>query len=162
MIGDRLSHPYIGRMTLSVAARRIAYRAAHRVLRLYWLLARPRLTGVKAVLVDGGEVLLVRHTYGSRLWDLPGGGVRRGEPPITAIRREITEELGVELADPEPIGVLRLVRYHRAESVHLFRARVSHPPLTLALAELERADWFPRDRLPAGRERLVDEILAHV
>lgn len=161
MIGDRLGHPYIGVMTLSVAARRLAYRAAHRALRLYWLLARPRLTGVKAVLLDGGDVLLVRHTYGSRRWDLPGGGVRRGEPPAAAIRREIREELGVTLEDPEPIGVLRMVRYHRNESIHLFRAQISRAPLTLALAELARAEWFGRGRLPADRERLVDEILAH-
>lgn len=44
-----------------------------------------------------GKILLVRHTYGSaknRIL-LPGGYVKQGELPTTAIEREIFEETGV-------------------------------------------------------------------
>ena len=41
-------------------------------------------------------MLLVRHTYGPRAWDLPGGAIKRGEPPIDAARREMDEELGLD------------------------------------------------------------------
>jgi hypothetical protein len=56
--------------------------------------------------------------------------------------------------------VLRITRYHHREAVHCFRAQVSAPRLTLASAELERAEWFPLDGLPAERQPLLDAILA--
>ncbi|MBV9416653.1 MAG: NUDIX domain-containing protein, partial [Solirubrobacterales bacterium] len=53
------------------------------------------------------EVLLVRHTYGRRSWDLPGGTVRRRELPVDAARREMQEELGCRIEDWVDFGVLQ-------------------------------------------------------
>ncbi|UYQ60744.1 NUDIX hydrolase [Streptomyces peucetius] len=44
------------------------------------------------------SVLLVDPTYKPG-WEFPGGVVERGEPPARAGMREVTEELGIELAD---------------------------------------------------------------
>ena len=85
---------YAGRMALSLKARRVAINFAYVGLRVYWFLLRPKVVGVKCVVVHGDRVLLVRHTYGRRSWDLPGGTVRRREVPIDAARREMHEELG--------------------------------------------------------------------
>jgi ADP-ribose pyrophosphatase YjhB (NUDIX family) len=55
-----------------------------------------RLRAVKAVIRSAdGQVLLVRHSYGSGRWMFPGGLVRRGEPYERAVAREMAEELGV-------------------------------------------------------------------
>ena len=66
----------------------------------------PKLRGVKCVVRDPeGRVLWVRHTYGDRAaWELPGGAVRRGEPPADGARREFAEELGVDLEVWTPLG----------------------------------------------------------
>jgi 8-oxo-dGTP pyrophosphatase MutT (NUDIX family) len=66
----------------------------------------PVALGVHALIVDGdGRVLLARHSY-MKGWSLPGGGVGRGEPPLTALLRELREELGsVRSAEPELIGI---------------------------------------------------------
>jgi mutator protein MutT len=55
---------------------------------------------VAAALVRGGRVLLC-HRRADRawfpdVWDLPGGHVDPGEPPLDALRRELREELGIE------------------------------------------------------------------
>ena len=55
----------------------------------------PSILGVSGAVFDGeGRVLLVRHSYAPG-WHLPSGGVRRGEHPDTAVRRELTEEVGL-------------------------------------------------------------------
>ena len=77
---------------MSVTARRVGYRVAYRLLQLVWLFARPAKSGVKCVLTDGDRVLLVRHTYGSRGWALPGGGLKRGEQPVAGARREMLRQ----------------------------------------------------------------------
>ena len=66
----------------------------------------PVVLGVHALIVDAeGKVLLARHSY-MKGWSLPGGGVGRGEPPLTALRRELREEIGsVTSAEPEFVGM---------------------------------------------------------
>jgi 8-oxo-dGTP diphosphatase len=62
----------------------------------------PALLLVAAVaLVDpDGRVLLAQRPEGkpmAGLWEFPGGKVKAGETPETALVRELTEELGIEV-----------------------------------------------------------------
>ncbi|OEV03754.1 NUDIX hydrolase [Streptomyces nanshensis] len=51
-----------------------------------------------ALLTDAlGRVLLVRPAYRDDTWLLPGGGVEAGESPMEGCRRELKEELGLDL-----------------------------------------------------------------
>src|ERR1700761_7256031 len=61
---------------------------------LFLTAVRKRLTvGVRAVLLDGRKVLLVKHTY-TPGWQFPGGGVEPGETAEFAAAREALEETG--------------------------------------------------------------------
>jgi putative (di)nucleoside polyphosphate hydrolase len=51
-----------------------------------------------------GEVLLAGRV-GSKGWQFPQGGVLRGEEPEEAMYRELREEIGLEPADVELLGV---------------------------------------------------------
>jgi 8-oxo-dGTP diphosphatase len=63
--------------------------------------AEPRIR-VSAILRWRGSMLLCRHEKGDRqYWLLPGGGVNSGESLVTALHRELTEELGI--ADEVPV-----------------------------------------------------------
>jgi 8-oxo-dGTP pyrophosphatase MutT (NUDIX family) len=146
---------------LPIPLRRLAYRCAYVVLGAYRSVAKPSLHGVKCVLVDADRILLVRHTYGPPQWDLPGGGLKRNEPPMTAARREIMEELGVDIDHWLAIGEV-LSRFQRTKStMHCFRAELDQPELTLDHGEILAARWFAREDLPANLARHVNPILFH-
>jgi 8-oxo-dGTP pyrophosphatase MutT (NUDIX family) len=149
-------------MRLSVQAGRVAMRFAYAGLRTYWFLFRPQITGVKCIVTDGDEVLLVRHTYGNRDWDLPGGTVRHRELPIDAARREMHEELGRRIEDWVDLGELFINTNHHLDNLHLFHASLPDRRLDLDLIELADARWFPREALPVDIGRYVRPILGRV
>jgi 8-oxo-dGTP pyrophosphatase MutT (NUDIX family) len=144
---------------LPVSVRRVGYKLAYTGLRAWWLVRRPRVSGVKCVLTYGDLVLLVKHTYGHRGWDFPGGSLKRGEAPQLAASREMSEELGVGIDDWALIGRLVTGFDHRREQIHCFRAELPDPSLELDRGELDAADWFPRDHLPSDLGRYVRPIL---
>ena len=137
-------------------------RLAYAGLCTYWFVVRPRVVGVKCVLTHGDDVLLVRHTYGHRAWDLPGGTVRRREVPRHAAEREMHEELGRRIEDWISLGELYVNTNHHDDNLHLFQARVENRELELNLTELAEAAWFPRDALPTDLSRYVRTIVKRV
>jgi 8-oxo-dGTP diphosphatase len=66
---------------------------------------------VAAVLFDpAGRVLLTRrhdHLHQGGLWEFPGGKLEPGETVAAALRREIREELGLELLHHRPLIAVR-------------------------------------------------------
>ena len=57
------------------------------------------LVGVGAVIIENGRILLVKRANepNKGKWSVPGGLVRVGESLIDALKREIKEEVGVEI-----------------------------------------------------------------
>jgi 8-oxo-dGTP pyrophosphatase MutT (NUDIX family) len=143
-----------------VAARRFAYRVAYRVLQVIWTVRRPAKEGVKCLLVNDERILLVRHTYGDRAWDLPGGALRRNELPVDGARREMREELGIDGAGWTALGAVQGTVHHRRDTIHCYRAELASPALTLDLGELAVAQWFAPARLPTDLGPYVTSIVA--
>jgi mutator protein MutT len=73
--------------------------------------ARPVL-GAAAVVMHDGRVLLIRRGQAPDAgeWSIPGGAVELGESVEAALRRELREETGLEIA----VGAF-LERYERVE-----------------------------------------------
>jgi 8-oxo-dGTP diphosphatase len=74
----------------------LGYRLVYLGLRAWWLVRRPATHGAGVALWHEGKVLLI-HTSYRPCYSLPGGFVRRGEPSEQAARRELREEVGVDL-----------------------------------------------------------------
>jgi 8-oxo-dGTP pyrophosphatase MutT (NUDIX family) len=134
---------------LPVPLRRAGYRAAHAALRLYWRVARPHTRGVKCVVREGDAVLFVRHAYGDRrCWELPGGGIKRGEDPRDAAAREAREELGIDLSEWRPLGSVEARGHGKRTTVICFEGRPAGRTVTIDRGEIEEARWFEPSELP--------------
>jgi 8-oxo-dGTP diphosphatase len=105
-----------------------------------------------AVFDDDGRVLLLRHRFrpGSG-WGLPGGFLIAHEQPEAAVRRELREEVGLELGDLRLVHVRTLAVANQVEV--LFRARPNSAPLVRARFEVDDLDWFDSNALPEGLSR---------
>mgnify|MGYP002780942314 FL=1 len=80
-------------------------RTAHRLRHRWRGLTGRTGDGVSVVCRDlDGQVLLVRHSYGPANWYFPGGGIRRGEAPEDAARRELREETGCQVSGLTLLG----------------------------------------------------------
>lgn len=54
----------------------------------------------RVILFDtkSNELILVKNWFGNGEYQLPGGGIKKGEETKSAAKREIQEELGIELS----------------------------------------------------------------
>ena len=64
-----------------------------------------RIEVVAAVLHNGGEYFATQRGYGEfeGMWEFPGGKIEPGESREAALKREIQEELGIEISIRELI-----------------------------------------------------------
>lgn len=129
------------------------------LLRLYWLVFRPDVLGVRCLVEYEGKVLLIRNPYGSMKWDLPGGGVRRGEQPEAAARREVREEVGVSLTDLRPLGRYTGTDVYDKDTVVSYSARAESATLKPRRAEVYDEGWFELKRLPEPLSREAAKII---
>ena len=129
------------------------YQVAHHLIRLYWFLFHPRTYGARCILVCENHVLLIRQTYGDRLWTLPGGGLAKGETPEAAVRREVKEEVGVSLNKVQFLGQFMSTQTYNRDTVYVFTASVPSEAYTLDRHEILAAHWFACDALPHVSEK---------
>jgi 8-oxo-dGTP diphosphatase len=106
---------------------RTAYRVGFHFARLWWGLTHPRHEGALVAVHVGSALLLVRPSYRAG-WSLPGGGIKHGETPEAAARRELVEEIGLVAAGLTPAGIICGNWDGRRDRVHMFEMRLGRLP----------------------------------
>lgn len=108
-----------------------------------------------------GAVLFVRHSYRSR-WGVPGGLLNRREAPADAARREVREEVGLDVVllgepvvvvDADPQRVDLVYRARPAPGAALDEVG----PVSPEIAEVR---WFPADQLPELQVETTGALIA--
>jgi 8-oxo-dGTP diphosphatase len=110
------------------------------------------------VLDDSGRVLLVKHSYGELNWELPGGAGETGESAEETARREMLEEVGVELETMRLAGVYwdpQVDAHHFA-----FRARTRGTPRVADPREITEIGWFDPSDLPRPHSDFTERRIA--
>lgn len=97
-----------------------------------------RRPGVYAVLLRGEDVLLTHQDAPVPEFQLPGGGIDKGESPLPALHREVFEETGWRVGNVRRLGGYRRFTYmpeydlwaEKLCTVYLARPVLAHgPPL---------------------------------
>jgi 8-oxo-dGTP pyrophosphatase MutT (NUDIX family) len=103
-----------------------------------------------AIYDNRGRILLVRHTYGRKNWELPGGGGLPGEAPTDTARRELMEETGLELDLDRLTGVYFESDTEEWPVLHfVFRAHwVAGLAPVASSPEIGDVGYWPLDALP--------------
>ncbi|MBI2354170.1 MAG: NUDIX hydrolase [Deltaproteobacteria bacterium] len=107
-------------------------------------------TSVVAVIVDGDErVLLTRRSIQpfQDMWVMPGGKIDLGEPIMEALKREVHEEVGLEIEVEGLIDVFEHLtpgedNYHFV--ILYYRCRPLFCDITHNEAEVAEVAWVPR------------------
>lgn len=99
-------------------------------------------------LVDGEETLLIhkKRGVGSDQWVGPGGKLEGDETPRECVVREVREEVGIRVVDPERVGAFTYYSDDWDALVHVFRATEYEGTPNESDEAVPR--WFPVDDLP--------------
>lgn len=112
----------------------------------------PLFTVVAAIIRHDGRVLICQRrkddTFGMK-WEFPGGKVKHGETPESALARELQEELGVRAQIGPEIARTRHKYTEHARPIELlfFTARIEN--VEVRNLAFERIVWEEAALLPA-------------
>jgi 8-oxo-dGTP diphosphatase len=126
-------------------------------------------TSVVAVIVDSDEqVLLTKRNIPpfQGEWVMPGGKIDLGEPIVEALKREVREEVGLEVEVGRLIDVFEHVT-PGADNYHFIIIYYLCTPLYCGVNhnrdEVSEARWVPRSdlasyKIPAGARFILGKI----
>lgn len=125
------------------------------------------------VLNEAGE-LLVGHSTGNFIWDLPKGLMDEGEDPLTCALREAREEFGLKFP-PDRLTDLGRHRYYAGKDLHLFAVRTTteetrlddlqctsffeHPVSNKTMPEIDGFAWADRSGLARRLGKSMKRLL---
>lgn len=111
---------------------------------------------------DAGRILLLKHRFrAGNGWGVPGGFLNAGEHPEAALRRELREEVGLELRAAH-LAFIRTRKRHIEFIYHATSGATA--TLTPRNIEIVALDWFALDALPPklaqDQHRIIRRALA--
>lgn len=125
-------------------------------------LGQRRFTVTAGALVfdDEGRILLLEHVFrpDSR-WGIPGGFLNKGEQPDVALRRELKEEVNLDVTDVEFLFARTLPRPRQVEIYFLCKPEGVPAPSSF---EITKAEWFTTDNLPPDLSQDQRKIIKRV
>ena len=102
---------------------------------------------VAAVIRDGDKIFATQRGYGEFKggWEFPGGKVEKGETSVEALKREILEELEIEITVEDFIETVEYDYPNFHLSMDCYFAKIESGEIVLT--EHNAARWLQKDEL---------------
>lgn len=95
------------------------------------------------------QLLLVKSWLSHNEWNVPGGGVDKGETPSQAAARELKEETGIEASAADMALLYSMRSFGHDEIIfHIDRKRTDMPNTIPNQFEIQAMGWFNGQHLP--------------
>jgi 8-oxo-dGTP diphosphatase len=107
---------------------------------------------VAAVVIQDGRILVCQRRRKDSFplkWEFPGGKVKQGESPETALARELREELGVGAKIGQEISRARHKYAQMRDEIELIFFRASLEDSAIENRVFEQIEWAKPEELPA-------------
>ena len=132
------------------------------IMHRYFLLVRGMTLGVRIIVQnEKNELLLVKHTYLPN-WHLPGGGVEKGENILDAARRELFEETGLNSNHSMSVcNVHHNILVSKKDYVVVLRTKCDINHTFTPSIEISDARFFPMDSLPDNVDQTTLQFLSN-
>lgn len=111
------------------------------------VLGKKRVEVVAAVIQSGDKMLATQRGYGEFKdgWEFPGGKMEKGETPEEALKREIREELDVEISVDKYIHTVEYDYPAFHLTMHCYLCTLQNNKFTLL--EHKAAKWLTKEQL---------------
>ncbi|MFB6212759.1 MAG: DUF6624 domain-containing protein [Candidatus Magasanikbacteria bacterium] len=124
--------------------------------------ATPPFKWSKCILINDNDVLLVRQKPAEDKWTLPGGRVKFHESFEETVKREIKEELGLELEEAEKLEKWHTDHRDFEDVFCFFKAEINKSEVSINDDEILRFEWFLFKELPGNIGRVAQKGLKYL
>ncbi len=116
---------------------------------------------VAGAIVSAGRLFATQRGYGdwAGWWEFPGGKIEAGEAPEEALRRELREELALEVRVGEEVA---RVEYDYPKFHLSMRLYLCTPEGEPTLREHSAARWLSKEELESVRWLPADKDVIHL
>ncbi|PNV62765.1 hypothetical protein C0033_06995 [Clostridium sp. chh4-2] len=116
---------------------------------------------IAAAIVKGEKILIAKRSYGSLAdyWEFPGGKVEDNESDESCLKREIMEELKVNLKMEKFLGEQRFCVEDKEYIMALYKAALLDDNFQLSVHR--EIAWVEKGQILKYKLAPVDELLVH-
>jgi 8-oxo-dGTP pyrophosphatase MutT (NUDIX family) len=140
----------------------LAYKIIYKIRNCAFRVLGAKTVGARALVVNNGQVLLIKHTY-QKGWYTIGGTVEKNESTLKAIVRELLEEVGVTPLEAPDLFAVYHSKFEKRDDyvafyiVKKFEIKENYSP------EISEKKWFSINDLPpditSATKRRIEEFL---
>jgi ADP-ribose pyrophosphatase YjhB (NUDIX family) len=93
------------------------------------------------------------------VWTVSGGGFKKNETKEEAVKREVKEELGLNIA-PEYLGQFTHFPDYKIDTVFCFVAKIEKVNPKIDYLEIKEAKWWKINDLPKDHSTSLQRVIS--
>ncbi len=127
----------------------------------YWFIFRPTTHGVKVLVKNNSQILLIKQSYGDNFWTLPGGGMKKEEGWRDTAIREVKEETGLKIFNLNKIKSVFSEKEFKKDNIDIVIADCDDAQFIIDSFEIVDARWFSKENLPSNLSWVARQALSN-